>query len=137
MKTIRDFKEINPLLIEIDKAATKAFNNGLSFTVEYRDNGITDKQFSALHVWIRHCVQHLNNLGLFRLSPVSGKKIPWTESAFKDDVYKVVLKALCDKSSTKDQNTIEPDAIRLAISGHMATAWDTTVTLPEWPQKRG
>ena len=133
MRTIENFKDIDRVLKEIGQAATNAINKNKKLTIEWRDNGITKKQFNALHVWIRHCVNYLNGIKMYRLSPVSGNRIPWSENAFKDDVYKVVLKALSNKKSTKDQNTVEPDEIRLAISGHMATAYKENILLPEWP----
>ena len=136
MRTIEDHKQIDQLLRMVDEHATKAINEGKKFTVEWRDNGITEKQFKGLHVWFRHCCTYLNDRGLYRLSPVSGKKIPSTEKAFKNDVYKVILAALTKKQSTKYQSTIEPNDIVMAISGHMATAWSTSVQLPPWPSNR-
>ena len=136
MKTIHSEIEINDLLIKIEQEAIKAIRKNLAFTVEYRDNGITEKQFKAMHVWCRLCAEYLNDKKLYRLSPVSGKQIPWTLIAFKEDVYKVVLAAL-GKDSTKKQDTIEPNTIRLAISAHMATGFKADVMLPEWPQNKG
>ena len=136
MKTIEKAHQIDEVLRWIDEKATKAINKGLKFTVEGRDDGITEAQFSSLHVWIRMCVNYLNDIDALRLSPVSGKLIPWTELAFKEDVYKVVLKLWKNKKSTKDQNTSEPNDIRLAISGHLATGYKKNIMLPEWPSNR-
>ena len=136
MKTIEKYTDIDAVLSLIDKHSTAAIKMGLKFTVEWRTDGITEPQFSALHVWIRLCVDYLNNKRLYRCSPVTGKKILWTERAFKEDVYKVVLKALSDKDSTKKQNTVEPNDIRLAISGHMAAGYKDDVCLPDWPSLR-
>ena len=136
MKTIHKHTERQGLLELIDKRASTAIDAGLAFTVEYRDNGITEAQFKAMHVWIHHCVKYLNDLCLYRCSPVSGKKIPWTDLAFKEDVYKVVLKAMTNKTTTKKQNTIEPNDIVLCISGHMATGYERNVCLPAWPSNR-
>ena len=136
MITINHHSEIDALLKTIDAEATKAINSGKNFTAKWTDNNITNNQFNAMHVWIRQCANYLNEIGMYRLSPVSGKKIPWTEIAFKEDVYKVVLKALADKDSTKEQTTKNPNDIRLAISGHMATAYKENILLPEWPSLR-
>lgn len=127
---------MDPALIELDKAATNALKNGNKVTIELKINQITPKQFKALHVWCKLCAEHLNTSGFHRLSPVSGRRIPWTLTAFKEDVYKPVLKALTDKVSTKDQSTVEPNDIREAITAHMATGYNETVILPEWPSKR-
>ncbi len=108
MITINHHSEIDALLKTIDAEATKAINSGKNFTAKWTDNNITSNQFNAMHVWIRQCVNYLNEMGMYRLSPVSGKKIPWTEIAFKEDVYKVVLKALADKDSTKEQACVCP-----------------------------
>ena len=136
MKTVEHHSQIRELLNDIDTKATKAINAGLKFTVEYRDNGITEKQFDSLHVWIRWCVKYLNERALYRCAPITARPIPWTELIFKEDVYKVVLKRWKNKHSTKRQNTIDPEEIRLAISGHMATAYNDNIQLPEWPSAR-
>ena len=136
MITISTHSEIHDVLCKLDRAATVAINDGKKLTVEWRDDGITKSQFSALHVWCRQCSAYLNSINMYRLSPVSGKRVPWTEIAFKEDVYKPVLAALTDKTSTKNQNTVEPDQIRLAITGHMATAYRENIQLPEWPYLR-
>lgn len=138
MITIEGYKQIDKALIKLDQEATKALKKGLKFTIEYRDDGITQKQFRALHVWFKLCCEYLNESNHYRLSPVSGKKIPWTLTAFKEDVYKPVLNAVSEKKSTKEQNTVEPHEIREIITAHLATAWqDKTITLPEWPSNRG
>lgn len=133
MKTIHTHEEIQGLLVHIDGQATKTIKKGLAFTVEYRDNGITEAQFSALHVWIRECVKYLNKKKMYRCGPVTGKKIPWTERAYKDDVYKVVLEAMTNKKSTLEQSTVDPNEIYLCICGHMQTAYEQDLCLPQWP----
>lgn len=137
MITIEEFKQIDKALIKIDQEATKAIKNGRKFTIEYRDDGITKKQFNAMHKWFEMCAEHLNSIGEYRHAPVTGKKIPWTKEAFKD-AYKLILFAAFEKKSTKDQNTVEPNEIVQIVTAHLATAWqDKTITLPEWPSNRG
>ncbi len=136
MRTIERHEQINKLLDHVDAEATKAINSGLKFTIECRDNGITEKQFNAGQVWFRDCAKYLNDINALRLSPVTGIRIPWTERAFKEDIYKVLLSMWKNKQSTKDQNTKDPDEIRLAISGHLATAYKINIQLPEWPSNR-
>ena len=135
---IKTIREINPMLVKIDMAATACINAGRAFEVDWKnENDITEKQFKSLHVWCDKCANYLNGIGLYRCSPVTGKKIPWTKLAFKEDVYKPVLKALSEKKSTKDQSTKDPENVRLAISGHMSTGYKINVCLPDWPSLRG
>lgn len=136
MKTIERHNQIDKLLKKIDLEATKALNAGLKFTVEWRDDGITEKQFGAMFLWFDWCVKYLNENGFYACSAVTGKRIPWTKDKFHKDVYKVLLKHWKEKSSTKDQNTKDPEEIRLALSGHLATAYQENIILPEWPSLR-
>ena len=138
MKTIYKPEEINNLLIDIERDALRAFEKNLAFTVEWRDNGITEKQFNSMHVWFEWCAKYLNDNKWYACAAVTGRRIPWTKERFKQDVYNVILKHWKEKRSTKDQNTSDPEHIRLALSGHLASAYDDkTITLPEWPSLRG
>lgn len=136
MKTIERHDQIDELLIKIDHEAGKAINAGLKFTIEWRDDGITEKQFKSMHVWFQWCADYLNENKWYACAAVTGKRIPWTKDKFKDDVYKVLLKHWKEKKSTKDQNTKDPEEIRLALSGHLATAYEENIILPEWPSYR-
>ena len=136
MKTVERHDQINELLKDIDARATKAINAGLKFTVEYRDNGITEKQYGSLHVWFRWCSEYLNSIGAYQCTRVSGRRVPWTEKDFKDGPYKTLLKRWKGKMSTKDQNSKDPEEIRLALSGHLATEYSLNIQLPEWPSLR-
>jgi hypothetical protein len=133
MKTIERHDQINAILEDVDRAATKAINSGLKFTVEWRDDGITEKQFNSMFRWFELCAKYLNENGFYACAAVTGKRIPWTKDKFHKDVYKVILKHWKEKASTKDQNTKDPDEIRLALSGHLATAYEDNIILPEWP----
>lgn len=136
MKTIERFNQIDEVLRDIDAVATKAINKGLRLTVEWRDDGITDRQFKALHVWCGMCADYLNQNKHYAFSAVTGKRIKWTKEKFKQDVYKVLLSHWKSKKSTKDQNTRDPEEIRLALSSHLATAYNENIMLPEWPSLR-
>ena len=136
MKTINSTREIDRLLKDIDLAATQSINKGLRFTVEWRDDGITEKQFNSMHKWCRMCEQYLNQNKFYRVSLDGSRRIPWQEGDFKQLIYKPLLKAWKSKASTKDQNTSEPEEIRLALSGHLATAYKENILLPEWPSHR-
>jgi len=136
MKTIERADQIPELIGKITARAYAAVDNKLKFTVEWRDNGITESQFKALHVWCGMCADYLNTIKVYRCSPVTGRPMPWTKDSFKE-IYKILLATWKGKASTKDQDTIEPSEIVLALSGHLATAHKRNITLPEWPQLRG
>lgn len=136
MKTIERHQQIHDLLCFIDARATAALNKGLKYTVEDKTNGITESQFKAMHVWCGMCADYLNTIKVYRCSPVTGRPMPWTKDSFKE-IYKILLATWKGKASTKDQDTIEPSEIVLALSGHLATAHKRNITLPEWPQLRG
>ena len=136
MKTISDHKQIDGLLKYLDDKATKAINNGLQFTIECRTDGITERQFNAGQVWFRMCADYLNKNGFYAKHPVSGNDTLWDDELFKSRVYKVLLKGWKGKDSTKDQNTKDPDEIRIAITAHLQTYYDG-ILLPEWPSLRG
>ena len=136
MRTIERHNQIDQLLKFVDQKATETINKGLKFTIEFSDNGITESQFNAQHVWFRWCAEYLNKKGFYRYHSVSGRKIPWTETDFKNDVYKRVLKVWKKKASTKDQDTKDPEDVRLAITGHLAAEYGDII-LPEWPSNRG
>ena len=136
MKTVESYSEMPKLLNWVDKEAREGIAKGLKVTIDVGTNKVTKSQFDAMHVWIRMCVKYLNDINMHRLSPITGKLIPWTESAFREDVYKVILKIWKGKTSTKDQSTADPNDIVLVISAHLATGYKTNITLPEWPSGR-
>ena len=95
---------------------------------------ITDKQVKALHVWCRLCERYLNSVMYYRFKSMGGTT-KWIEGDFKYYIYKPFLKVYKGKTSTMDQDSVEPSDICLALSGHFATEWQ--LQLPEWPNIRG
>lgn len=100
--------------------------------------GITKKQFNALHVWCQMCAETLNSHKHYRevtsfIDPSKTYSKPWSKESFKEDVYKVVLSALENKRSTKDQDTTDPKKVVEIIHGHIADTY--CIVLPPWPTK--
>lgn len=128
--------QIHEALCEIDVYTTNAINKGRTVTVEYCDDAVSKKQLSSMHLWCRWCELYLNQVDAHRVSDITGKLVPWGEGDFKQCVYKPFLKAWKGKKSTKDQNTKDPEEIRMALSGHMASTYKKDICLPEWPSGR-
>lgn len=96
----------------------------------------TKKQRGALHVWCTQCAQYLNDLELHRERPnILGNgsiTIPWTMDTFKEDIYKVVLNSITGKSSTEQQDTVEPSDVVSVI--REAFQKKKGIDLPTWPR---
>lgn len=98
---------------------------------------MTGKQRSALHVWCRQCTALLNEHGIPRkrhhLFGEGYVEEDWTEEAFKEDVYKYILKIRTGKLSTERQSTIHPSEIAMIISKAYA---ENGLICPPWPSNR-
>jgi len=111
------------------------------------------KQRKALHVWCEMCADVLNSHGMpcyiaslsleIRLAEMEfpmmideGDLIEtvWSMVEFKEQRYKLVLKALSGKVSTEDQNSVDPSKVAQIICKRYA---DHGITLPPWPSLRG
>jgi len=53
---------------------------------------------------------------------------------FKNSIYKEYLSVVLGKTSTEQQDSVDPSEVYLAISSHIATEYG--VQLPEWPNNR-
>lgn len=140
--TINYHVQINKVLNDIDGLATKAINNKkkLMITVEeVGENDYTKKQRGALHVWCSQVAETLNAHGAhFAVrykTDGSEMLIEWDKDLVKKYIYKVVLNALTDKTSTEDQNTVQPSMVAQHITRHFATR-DNPIFLPDWPSLR-
>lgn len=95
----------------------------------------TDKQRRSLHVWCGQCAEKLNENQMWYHAPLNPKKVfPWTMIRFKNAIYKEYLITVLGKSSTEQQDSVDPAEVYLAISGHIATEYG--IQLPEWPSNR-
>ena len=97
----------------------------------------TNAQRRALHLWCNQCalVLNENNIPCIIIHPFTKQEIEmeWTGNLFKENIYKFVLLAMTGKSSTEDQDTVEPDKVALVISKRYA---DNGLICPPWPSLR-
>lgn len=97
----------------------------------------TKLQNRAMHLWFRQCAECLNDSGLdmlifferinFQLN------LDWTDTAFKEKIWKYAQQDMLDKESTAELDTAEPSQICLLLT--KAIAEQTGVTLPPWPDR--
>lgn len=132
--------EINKLLCDVDSAATENINNGLKTyviaTTVKPSSPMTQKQRGALHVWCEQFAKALNDAGYPRkIVRINGDiaETDWKMITFKEDVYKVMLKALTQKGSTEEQDTVDPSEVANHINRHMGQTRGVTVA---WPSNR-
>ena len=94
----------------------------------------TPPQRSALHVWCEQTAEVLNDAGLDMRKMLKPEvDIPWTKDSVKEILYKPILEAMTNKTSTEDMNTMEPSVITEVIARHAAEKFG--VTLPPFPNK--
>ena len=99
----------------------------------------TDKQRGSLHVGCAQLAKILNDQGIERLVVIEalekhGIELEWDMYGIKQ-IYKVILKALSDKDSTEDQDTVEPSKVWNAMGKFFAIRLG--VIIPPWPSNRG
>jgi hypothetical protein len=131
-----------PIMVSLlTREAENALKNGQKLYFEYGTEKIkksyTNKQRSALHVFCREYAKALNDAGFLRrkisIRTDEILEVDWTEEAFKEDVYKVILKALSGKGSTERQSTVEPSVVADHINRHFGETKGITVA---WPSLR-
>jgi hypothetical protein len=111
-------------------------NAPIGTEVEITPPGMTKKQRGALHVWCEMMAKNLNEAGLDMVKVLSHKtEIPWSMITFKENVWKPTLKAMSDKDSTEDQNTVEPSDVYNVLARHFSQKMGLVV--PPWPSRRG
>ena len=92
----------------------------------------TEKQRSALHVWCRQVASVMADAGL-DMKTVIRCEIPPTEHMVKENIYKPMLEVLTGKTSTEDQNTIEPSMVAEIITRELGERLG--LTLPPFPDR--
>lgn len=139
MIEIREHTEIDTCLTRIDTMAHHAINLGKPCYVFITDKKpsqkMTQKQRGALHVWCEQFANKLNDAGYTRkYLKINGDiaEVDWTMIAFKEDVYKPMLKALTLKVSTEQQSTVNPSDVANHINRHMGQLLGITIG---WPSK--
>lgn len=137
MIEINCYTDIDKVLKQMDHAATEALNHNKVLYVEWgTDRKMTDAQRGALHVWCDQYATTLNDAGFLRKRvKLNGDLVEedWNKITFKEDVYKVMLKALTMKTSTEKQSTIEPSDVANHINRHFSQTRGISVP---WPSRR-
>ena len=133
---IETYTDIDKAFREIDLFASKELSLNKKVFVQYTtENRMTSKQRGALHVWCDLVAKCLNDSGLELeyTGPIKSLQIsvPWSMYTVKDLLYKPVLKAMTEKTSTEEQSTIDPSSVAEAI--HRAFAMSKGIALPDWP----
>ena len=109
-----------------------------SFTFESDKKGYSSKQRGALHVWCSMLADTLNDAGRYytMLSPIDRREIeiPWDMDMVKKFLYKPLLKAMTNKDSTEDQESVDPSKVAQVMSKHFG---DSGLICPPWPSLRG
>ncbi|MCA9367778.1 hypothetical protein KC887_05990 [Candidatus Kaiserbacteria bacterium] len=102
---------------------------------EAPESHITQRQFSALHVWCGQVAETLNNAGLDMKAVIKPEvSIDWNKHTVKEYLYKPILSAMTGKDSTTKQDTSEPNAVANTIARHLGEKFG--VVLPEWPNRQ-
>ena len=136
---ITDHTEIDNCLKTIDGMATQALNEKKPLFVKVsREPNMTPKQRGSLHVWCKEVAKTLNKAGLpcvqKSLFGDEDIEVDWTMYMVKDLQYKRVLQAMTGKTSTEQQNTVEPSEVASVMVRHYA---DKGIVLPPWPSVNG
>ena len=108
---------------------------GRTVTLTVKPEGRTSKQQAAIEVFCRELAGALNDAGIDQRVLLDGMKkseIPNTQASIKENVYKVILKALQGKDSTTKMNTVEPNQVYESI--HRAFS-DRGWPCPGFPQR--
>ena len=81
--------------------AKLAFKNGEHHVYSIKPFNRTDRQNNALHLWFRQMSEQLNDAGYSNKHPFNDEvEIPFTEGLVKEMLYKPIVKAMYDKTST-------------------------------------
>ena len=95
---------------------------------------ITSKQFNALHVFCERVADQLNEAGLDqRIVLKPSVAIDWSKDSVKQYLFKPLLEAMTGKTSTTDQDTVEPSKVADTMARHLGEKFG--ITLPEWPKR--
>ena len=81
--------------------AKDQFFQGNHLLYSIKPAGRTEKQNNAMHLWFRQMAEQLNDAGFSATHPFNDKiEVPFTEGLVKEMLYKPIIKAMYDKTST-------------------------------------
>lgn len=93
-------------------------------------------QRGAAHVWYEQCAEVLNAHGITILMVVEAMEkygVSWTKEAFKEVMYKTILRYQKNIKSTEGQSTTDPGEIEREIANFIDELFH--VELPPWPDR--
>ncbi|MCR4307158.1 MAG: hypothetical protein NUV80_01200 [Candidatus Berkelbacteria bacterium] len=91
----------------------------------------TSQQNKALWKYFELLAEALNDAGFdIRKTLKQDIDIPWTKNSVHDYLWIPVLKAMTDKESTTDMNTVEPSEVYEVLTRHLG---EKTGVFVEWP----
>jgi len=77
------------------------FQSGEVLVYSIKPYGRTEKQNNAMHLWFRQMAEQLNDAGYANKHPFNDQiEIPFTEGLVKEMLYKPIIKAMYQKTST-------------------------------------
>jgi len=95
----------------------------------------TSRQRNALEVWCRQVADLLNDAGITRevhssIFKLGSLEVDWSQSAVKNEIWRPVQIALCDRESTTDATTVDYVLVHDALVRAFASKG---ISLPAWP----
>jgi len=77
------------------------FNEGGYYLYSIKPAGRTERQNNAMHLWFRQMAEQLNDAGYSNAHPFNDQvEVPFTEGLVKEMLYKPIIKAMYQKTST-------------------------------------
>ena len=108
--------------------------SGKRITIEFVPDHITQKQINSLNLWCGQVAEYLNSCGLDQRAVLKEDvSIDWTKESAKTYLYKPILEAMTGKTSTMQQDTVEPSKVADTIARHFGEKFG--ITLPPWPHR--
>ncbi len=91
----------------------------------------THKQNASLHLWCEQLAESLNDAGL-SVQQVLEKAVerPWTKESVKENIWRPVQKAMTEKESTADADTVDYLAVFEVLTRHLGESFGVYVPWP-------
>lgn len=107
-------------------------------TITKTDKARTLTQNRALHLWFDMLASALNDAGFDQVKVIEimedGIDIPWSKETVKQILYKPILEAMTNKTSTSEMDTIEPGKVYDTLSRWLVTKG---LPAPAFPDRFG
>lgn len=118
---------------EFIKHVAKLYDQHKHVTFQWRTGKQrTLKQNNALHLFLQHLADCLNDAGLdMRAVLKEGVEIPWTQDNAKEHLWKPLQKAVIGEESTADAERQDYAKVQEVLARHMGEKFG--ITIPKWP----